>query len=58
MWVAVAVAAVILNELFDRKVAGDNNGHPAGDVFVAVIVVVIVAGTWDLLAVRRSRDTS
>jgi hypothetical protein len=58
MWAAIAVAAVILNELFDRKVAGDKNGHPAGDVLVTVLVVLIVAGAWDLVAARRSRRTS
>jgi hypothetical protein len=30
LWVAIVVAAVILNELFDRNVAGDKKGHPGG----------------------------
>jgi hypothetical protein len=42
----VVVAAVTLNEVFDRTVAGDKNGHPAGDVLVAIVVVVIVSAIW------------
>ena len=56
--VTIVVAVVILNELFDRKVAGDKNGHPGGDVLVAIVVVVIVAVVWDFVAVRRSRQLS
>ena len=50
----IFVLAVILNEVFDRTVAGDKNGHPAGDVLVALVVVVIVSAIWDF-ATRRSR---
>jgi uncharacterized membrane protein YhaH (DUF805 family) len=55
LWLIVAVAVVILNEAFDRKVAGDKNGHPGGDILVAVVVVLIVLAVWDL-ATRKSRD--
>jgi hypothetical protein len=54
LWVLIFVLAVILNEVFDRTVAGDKNGHPAGDVLVALVVVVIVSAIWDF-ATRRSR---
>jgi hypothetical protein len=54
LWVLIVVVAVILNEVFDRSVAGDKNGHPAGDVLVALVVVVIVSAIWDF-ATRRSR---
>ena len=54
LWVLIVVTAVILNEVFDRTVAGDKNGHPAGDVLVALVVVVIVSAFWDF-ATRRSR---
>jgi len=59
-WVclAIVVVAVILNELFDRDVAGDKNGHPGGDVLVAVVVLLVILVVWDLVAVRRSRPTS
>ena len=49
----IVVAAVTLNEVFDRTVAGDKNGHPAGDVLVAIAVVVIVSVGWDFT--RKSR---
>jgi len=39
-------------------VAGDKNGHPGGDVFVAILVVLIVFGVWEFLAARRSRRAS
>jgi uncharacterized membrane protein YhaH (DUF805 family) len=54
LWVLIVVAAVVLNEVFDRFVAGDKNGHAAGDVLVAIVVVLIVSAVWDL-ATRRSR---
>lgn len=54
LWALIVVAAVILNEVFDRKVAGDKNGHPAGDIFVAIVVVLIVLMVWDLVT-RKSR---
>jgi uncharacterized membrane protein YhaH (DUF805 family) len=54
LWVLIVVAVVILNEVFDRKVAGDKNGHPGGDVLVAIVVVLIVLAVWDL-ASRTSR---
>jgi uncharacterized membrane protein YhaH (DUF805 family) len=55
LWALIVVAAVVLNEVFDRKVAGDKNGHPAGDAFVAIIVVLIVLIVWDLVT-RKSRS--
>jgi uncharacterized membrane protein YhaH (DUF805 family) len=54
LWVLIIVAAVILNEVFDRKVAGDKSGHPAGDVLVAIVVVLIVLTVWELVT-RNSR---
>jgi uncharacterized membrane protein YhaH (DUF805 family) len=59
-WVclAIVVAAVILNELFDREIAGDKNGHPGGDVLVAIVALLIILVVWDFVAVHRSRRTS
>ena len=50
----IIVVAVTLNEVFDRAVAGDKNGHPAGDVLVAIVIVLIVFAVWDF-ATRKSR---
>jgi hypothetical protein len=55
LWVLIVVAAVILNEVFDRGVAGDKSGHPAGDLLVAIVVVLIVLVVWDFAA-RKSRS--
>jgi uncharacterized membrane protein YhaH (DUF805 family) len=59
-WVclAIVVAAVVLNELFDRDVAGDKNGHPGGDFLVAIVILLLIVVVWDFVAVRRSRRTS
>ena len=59
-WVclAIVVVAVILNEVFDRQVAGDKNGHPGGDILVAIVALPIILVAWDFVAVRRSRRTS
>jgi len=59
-WVclAIVVAAIVVNELFDREVAGDKNGHPGGDVLVAIVVLLLILVVWDFVAVRRSRRTS
>lgn len=59
-WICLAIvlAAVTINELFDRKVAGDKNGHPGGDLMVAIVALVIILVAWDFVAVRRSRRTS
>jgi len=54
LWALIVVAAVILNEVFDREVAGDKNGHPAGDILVAIVAVLIVLMVWDLVT-RKSR---
>jgi uncharacterized membrane protein YhaH (DUF805 family) len=54
VWVLIVVAVVALNEVFDRVVAGDKHGHPAGDVLVAIVVVLIVAALWDV-GTRKSR---
>ena len=56
LWALIVVAVVILNEVFDREVAGDKSGHPAGDVLVAIVVVLIVLVVWDVVA-RKSRST-
>jgi hypothetical protein len=37
----------------DGAAAGDKNGHPAGDVFVAIVIVLIVFAVWDF-ATRKS----
>ena len=54
LWVLIVVVAVTLNEVFDRTVAGDKNGHPAGDALVAIVIVLIVFAVWDF-ATRKSR---
>jgi uncharacterized membrane protein YhaH (DUF805 family) len=54
LWVLIFGVAVILNEVFDRTVAGDKNGHPAGDVLVGIVIVLIVFAVWDF-ATRKSR---
>jgi uncharacterized membrane protein YhaH (DUF805 family) len=54
LWLSILVVAVALNEVFDRAVAGDKNGHPAGDVLVAIVIVLIVFAVWDF-ATRKSR---
>jgi hypothetical protein len=46
---------VILDDVFDRKVAGDKSGHPAGDLLVAIVVVLIALLVWDLVT-RKSRS--
>jgi drug/metabolite transporter (DMT)-like permease len=56
LWALVVGVAVVLNELFDREVAGDKNGHPAGDLLVAIVVVLIALFGWDLVT-RKSRST-
>ena len=56
LWAAIVVAVVILNEVVDRKVAGDENGHPGGDLLIAIAVVLIVAAVWEF-ATRASRRT-
>ena len=55
MWALIVVAVVVLNEVLDRKVAGDKSGHPAGDLLVAIVVVLIVLVVWDLVT-RKSRS--
>jgi hypothetical protein len=54
LWVLIVVAAVTLNEVLDRTVAGDKHGHPAGDVLIAIVVVLIVSAVWDF-ATRKAR---
>jgi hypothetical protein len=54
LWALIVVAVVVLNEVFDREVAGDKSGHPAGDLLVAIVVVLIVLAVWDLVT-RKSR---
>lgn len=55
LWALLIFVAVILNEVFDRAVAGDKSGHPAGDILVAVVVVLIALLVWDLVT-RKSRS--
>ena len=50
----IVAAVVILNEVVDRDVAGDKNGHLGGDVLVAIVVVLVVLTAWDLVT-RKSR---
>ena len=54
LWAAIVVAVVILSEVFDRKVAGDQNGHRGGDLLIAIAIVLIIAAVWDF-ATRTSR---
>jgi|KBSMisStaDraftv2_1062788.scaffolds.fasta_scaffold449730_1 4-amino-4-deoxy-L-arabinose transferase-like glycosyltransferase len=56
LWAAIVVAVVILNEVVDRRVAGDEHGHPGGDLLIAIAVVLIVAAVWEF-ATRASRRT-
>ena len=58
MWLLIAVIAVIGNELFDRDVAGDKNGHPFGDFLVAVVLVAIVFYVSGFVARRKSRHAA
>lgn len=51
-----AVIAVVGNELVDRDVAGDKNGHPVGDVVIAIVLVGIVFYVSGFVARRRSRQ--
>jgi hypothetical protein len=55
VWLLIAVIAVIGNELFDRDVAGDKNGHPFGDFLVAIVLVAIVFYVSGFVAHRKSR---
>ena len=54
IWLAIAVAAVVGNEFFDRDVAGDKNGHPFGDFLVAVVLVGIVFYASAFVGRRRN----
>jgi uncharacterized membrane protein YhaH (DUF805 family) len=55
VWLTIAAFAVVGNELFDRKAAGDKNGHPAGDFLVALVVVAIVFYISWFVGRRRSQ---
>jgi hypothetical protein len=55
IWLAILVLAVIGNELFDRKVAADKNGHPGGDLLVALVLVAIVYSGSAFVGRRRAR---
>jgi hypothetical protein len=54
VWLAIAVIAVVGNELIDREVAGDKNGHPFGDFLVALVLVGIGLYVSGFVARRRS----
>jgi uncharacterized membrane protein YhaH (DUF805 family) len=56
VWLTIAVIAVVGNELFDRDVAGDKNGHPFGDFLVAIVIVGIVFYVSGFVVRRRSRQ--
>ena len=58
LWVLIVGGVVVVNEVFDRKVAGDKSGHPGGDVLVAVVVVVIALAAWDLMTRSQRRARS
>ena len=58
VWLVTAVVVGVANELFDRKVAGDEKGHPVGDILVAILVILIAVTVWELLAARTSRRRS
>jgi hypothetical protein len=53
-WWVWLVIAVVGNELIDRKVAGDKNGHPFGDFLVALVLVGVAVYVSGFLARRRS----
>jgi hypothetical protein len=55
IWLPIAVVAVVGNELVDRDVAGDKNGHPLGDVVIAIVLVGIVFYVSGFVARRGSR---
>jgi uncharacterized membrane protein YhaH (DUF805 family) len=55
VWLTIAVIAVVGNELFDRKVASDKNGHPGGDFLVALVLVGIVFYVSWFVDRRKSR---
>jgi hypothetical protein len=53
IWLAVAVVAILANELIDR---GTHSGsHPAADVLIAIAIVLLSTSVWELLARRRAR---
>ncbi len=56
VWLPIAVIAVVGNELVDRDVAGDKNGHPLGDFVIAVVIIGIVFYVSGFVARRRSRQ--
>jgi uncharacterized membrane protein YhaH (DUF805 family) len=55
LWLMIAGIAVVGNELFDRKVAGNEKGHPGGDFLVALVLVVIVFYVSWFVGRRKSR---
>ena len=56
LWVALAVLAIVANELFDR---GTSSGsHPAADILIAIAVVLIAAFVWEAVARRRAQRAS
>ena len=56
VWLPIAVIAVVGNELVDRDLAGDKNGHPLGDLVIAVVIMGIVFYVSGFVARRRSRQ--
>jgi len=56
VWLPIAVIAVVGNELVDRDLAGDKNGHPLGDFVIAVVIMGIVFYVSGFVARRRSRQ--
>jgi uncharacterized membrane protein YhaH (DUF805 family) len=52
LWLLLTVVVMILNELFDRKVAGDKGGHQGGDALVAIVIVLLAALVWEALTNR------
>jgi len=56
VWLPIAVIAVVGNELVDRDVAGDKNGHPLGDVVIAIVLVGVVFYVSEFVARRSSRQ--
>ena len=56
VWLPIAVIAVVGNELVDRDLAGDKNGHPLGDFVIAVLIMGIVFFVSGFVARRRSRQ--
>ncbi len=56
LWAAIAAIAIIGNELFDHYGgAGNTSSHPAADVLIAIVLVLVVSLLWEYVTRRRLR---